>query len=87
MLRHDRSGEKPRFGKLGGIRNWVESVFDTMRGQRTLEQHGGRTQAGVSSEMWTACITPQHPSWLRPADTANCPGLSAICSVEAHQVV
>ena len=58
ILRYDRNGEKPRFGELGGIGHWVESVSDAMEGQRTLEQHGGRTQVGVSSEVWTECTPP-----------------------------
>ena len=32
LYQPDRRDEKPRCGKLGGIRQWVESVFDTMRG-------------------------------------------------------
>ena len=36
-------GETPRFGKLGRIRRWFESVFDTFQGQLTLEKHGGGT--------------------------------------------
>lgn len=47
LIRPDRKDEKPRFGSLGGIRQWIESVFDTLKGQLTLEQHGGRTLAGV----------------------------------------
>jgi hypothetical protein len=47
LIRPDRKDEKPRFGKLGGIRQWIESVFDTLKGQLTLEQHGGRTTEGV----------------------------------------
>lgn len=47
LIRPDRKDENPRFGKLGGIRQWVESVFDTLKGQLTLEDHGGRTPAGV----------------------------------------
>jgi hypothetical protein len=47
LIRPDRKDEKPRFGKLGGIRQWIESVFDTLKGQLTLEQHAGRTLAGV----------------------------------------
>ncbi|GAB3535120.1 hypothetical protein GCM10027403_12270 [Arthrobacter tecti] len=31
LIRPDRKDEKPRFGKLGGIRQWVESVFDTLK--------------------------------------------------------
>lgn len=47
LVRPDRKNEKPRFGKLGGIRQWIESIFDTLKGQLTLEQHGGRTTDGV----------------------------------------
>jgi Transposase DDE domain len=32
FLRPDRKGEKPRFGKLGGVRQWVESIIDTTQG-------------------------------------------------------
>ena len=41
----------PRYGKLGAMRQWVESVFDTLKGQLTLEQHGGRTLPGVYSRV------------------------------------
>ena len=51
LVRPDRKDETPRFGKLGGIRQWVESVFDTLKGQLTLEDHGGRTPAGVYSRV------------------------------------
>lgn len=47
LIRPDRKDEPARFGKLGGIRQWIESVFDTLKGQLGLEQHGGRTLAGV----------------------------------------
>lgn len=47
LIRPDRKDEKPRFGNFGSIRQWIESVFDTLKGQLTLEQHGGRTLAGV----------------------------------------
>ena len=43
LIRPDRKDEKKRFGKLGGIRQWVESDFDTLKGQLTLEDHGERT--------------------------------------------
>ena len=51
LIRPDRKDETPRFGKLGSIRQWVESVFDTLKGQLTLEDHGGRTPAGVYSRV------------------------------------
>jgi hypothetical protein len=47
LVRPDRKDEKPRFGKLGRIRQWIESVFDTLKGQLSLELHGGRTLQGV----------------------------------------
>ncbi len=47
LIRPDRKDEKPRFGKLGGIRQWIESLFDTLKGQLGLERHDGRTLAGV----------------------------------------
>ena len=51
LVRPDRKDENPRFGRLGGIRQWVESVFDTLKGQLTLEDHGGRTIPGVYSRV------------------------------------
>ena len=47
LLRPDRKGEPPRSGKLARYRQWIEAVFDTLKGQLTLEEHGGRTLAGV----------------------------------------
>jgi hypothetical protein len=42
-LRPDRRDERARHGNLGGVRQWIESVFDTLQGQLALERHGGRT--------------------------------------------
>jgi hypothetical protein len=47
LVRPDRKDEKPRFGRFGGTRQWIESVFDTLKGQLGLEHHGGRTLEGV----------------------------------------
>lgn len=49
LLRKARAGEKPRPGAqlLKPLRQTVESVFDTLKGQLSLERHGGRTPAGV----------------------------------------
>lgn len=51
LIRPDRKDENPRFGKLGGIRQRVESVFATLKGQLTLEDHGARTIPGVYSRV------------------------------------
>jgi Transposase DDE domain len=47
FVRPDRKDEPARFGKLARVRQWIESVFDTAKGQLTLEHHGGRILAGV----------------------------------------
>jgi Transposase DDE domain len=47
LARPDRKDEPRRFGNLGGMRQWIESVHATLKGQLDLERHGGRTPAGV----------------------------------------
>jgi Transposase DDE domain len=47
LIRPDRRDEPTRFGSLARYRQWIEAVFDTLKGQLTLEAHGGRTLAGV----------------------------------------
>lgn len=47
LLRPDRKDGTYRNGNLGGVRQWIESVNQTHKGQRDLEAHGGRTPAGV----------------------------------------
>jgi hypothetical protein len=47
LLRPDRKDETYRNGNLGGVRQWIESVNQTLKGQLDLEAHGGRTLAGV----------------------------------------
>ena len=47
LLRPDRKDEQPRFGSLGGIRQWVESIIETSKNQLSLERHGARTLAGL----------------------------------------
>ncbi len=47
LLRPDRQDEIYRNGKLGGVRQWIESVNQTLKGQLGLERHAGRTPHGV----------------------------------------
>lgn len=47
FVRPDRKGEPARHGRLGRVRQWVEAVFDTLKGQLSLEEHAGRTLDGV----------------------------------------
>jgi len=49
LLRPDRRDEQARHGSLGGARQWIESAFDTLKGQLGLERHGGRTSQGVGT--------------------------------------
>ena len=46
LVRPDRRDEPPRHGSIGWIRQWIESVNDTLKGQLDLERHGGRTTSG-----------------------------------------
>ena len=49
LLRPARKGEKPRPGTqfFKPLRQVIESIDDTLKGQLDLEQHGGRTPLGV----------------------------------------
>jgi hypothetical protein len=47
LLRPDRKDETYRNGSLGGVRQRIESVNQTLKGQLDLERHGGRTPRGV----------------------------------------
>jgi hypothetical protein len=47
LVRPDRRGETSRHGSIGWIRQWIESVNDTLKGQLGLERHGGRTSDGL----------------------------------------
>lgn len=53
LLRPQRKGEKPRSGQrfFKPLRQIIESVNDTLKGQLDLEQHGGRTAAGVCARV------------------------------------
>ena len=49
LLRPTRKGETPRTGAtfFKPLRQSIESIFDTYKGQLDLEQHGGHTATGV----------------------------------------
>ncbi|MCA1699293.1 MAG: IS982 family transposase, partial [Actinobacteria bacterium] len=51
FLRPDRKDEPRRHGPLGAVRQWIESVFWTCKGQLTLEHHGGRTIQGLCTRV------------------------------------
>jgi hypothetical protein len=47
LIRPDRKDEPRRVGSLGGMRQWIESVINTLKDQLNLEGHRGRTLSGV----------------------------------------
>jgi hypothetical protein len=47
FVRPDRKNEPARFGGLGGVRQWIESIIDTIKGQLSLEDHGAHTMSGL----------------------------------------
>lgn len=53
LLRPTRKGEQPRAGErfFKPLRQIIESVNDTLKGQLDLEHHGGRTIAGVCARV------------------------------------
>jgi hypothetical protein len=51
FLRPDRRDERPRCGSLGRVRQWIESVFWTCKGQLGLERHGARTLPGLCARV------------------------------------
>lgn len=53
LLRPARKGEKPRPGQrfFKPLRQVIESVNETLKGQLDLEAHGGRTMAGVAARV------------------------------------
>ena len=53
LIRPRRKGERPRSGQrfLRPLRQIIESVNDTLKGQLDLEDHGARTPAGVCSRI------------------------------------
>ncbi|MDQ3628016.1 MAG: IS982 family transposase, partial [Actinomycetota bacterium] len=53
LLRPTRKGEQQRLGErfFKPLRQIIESVNDTLKGQLDLERHGGRTIAGVCTRI------------------------------------
>jgi hypothetical protein len=47
LVRPDRRDEPHRWGSLGGLRQWIESIIDTPKDQLGLERHGAHTPQGL----------------------------------------
>src|SRR2546430_8104720 len=63
LVRPDRRGETPRHGSIGWIRQWIESVNDTLKGQLDLERHGGRTTAGIYARITQRLLAMAAAIW------------------------
>jgi len=72
LVRPDRKDEPARFGKLARYRQWIEAVFDTLKGQLTLEQHGGRTLAGVYARVAARLLALAAAIWHNWRIDARC---------------
>jgi hypothetical protein len=48
LLRPDRADEPRRHGSLAPVRQWIESIIDTLKGQLSLEHHGAHTLQGLA---------------------------------------
>ena len=51
FLRPDRRDEAPRFGNLGGVRQWIEAIFDQLKDQLSLERHGAHSMDGLCARV------------------------------------
>ena len=65
LLRPTRKGETTRPGEqfFKPLRQTIESVFDTFKGQLDLEMHGGRTPAGVLARIWQRVLALTAVAW------------------------
>ena len=78
LIRPDRKGERPRFGKLGHIRQWIESIYQTTKSQLSLEDHGGHIPEGVWARVCQRILALAAGVWhswtLWEAGLINAPG-------------
>lgn len=65
MLRPSRKGEpEPTGGRcFKPLRQHIESIIDTFKGQLDLERHGGRTIAGVIVRVWQRLLALTAAIW------------------------
>ncbi|MFB4273547.1 hypothetical protein [Nonomuraea sp. GTA35] len=71
LLRKARKGEPPRAGAhlFKPLRQTIESINQTLKGQLDLERHGGRTFAGVTIRVIVRILALTTVIWhtTRPA--------------------
>jgi hypothetical protein len=73
LLRPSRKDEAARFGEpiLKSVRQLIESVNDTLKGQLDLEQHGARSFEGVA--IWPSASPGASSLWPRRSGTTSGP--------------
>ncbi|MFI7127346.1 IS982 family transposase [Nonomuraea sp. NPDC050153] len=73
MLRPSRKNEKARYGEpmLKKVRQLIESVNDTLKGQLDLEDHGGRSFAGVAVRVAQRILAMAAAIWHNNATNAS----------------
>jgi hypothetical protein len=78
LIRPDRKDEPRRFGKLGHIRQWIESIINTTKSQLSLEEHGGHQPDGVWARICQRLLALAAGIWhswqLWEAGLTNAPG-------------
>src|SRR6266540_5162476 len=67
IMRPDRKDEEPRFGSLERVRQWIESVFSTCKGQLGLERHGARTLPGLCARVGLRLLALAAALWHNAA--------------------
>ena len=82
LLRPARKGEPPRAGAhlFKPLRQIIESVNDTFKGQLNLEQHGGRTPAGVTVRVLQRILALTTAIWHN--DTTGQPVLRSLVAYD-----
>jgi hypothetical protein len=72
LLRPSRKDEKARYGEpmLKKVRQLIESVNDTLKGQLDLEDHGGRSCAGVAIRVAQRILAMAAAMWHNNATKA-----------------
>ncbi len=76
--RPDRQDEPARYGNLGGIRQWIESIIWSCKGHLSLERHGARTLHGLCARIsqrllaLAACVWHNHRVGHTPIRAITC---------------
>ena len=82
LLRKPRKGERARPGAefFKPLRQIIESINDTLKGQLDLEQHGGRTIAGVCTRVAQRVLALTAAIWHN--DRINAPVLRSLTAYD-----